>query len=146
VVVLAGGLLVAPRTMLRELNLGDVGDGGMTTMASVIDQGRMGQIREIELSYIIYNMTDKGLIAFAQAIDARGLRKVKEVDIHIWETVTYTALGFGALTLAFVNGCPEIGKMNLKCPDRGQSSGLLNTMIQGMLRAAERAAKPGCVR
>ena len=65
-VVLAGGLCEAPRTMLKELELG-VGMGyvGMAALASVIEHGRMGQLR-----YINYGMTDKGLVALARAIDA----------------------------------------------------------------------------
>lgn len=117
-VALGGGLIEAPRTMLKELDLRvGMGDVGMAALASVIDQGRMGQIRKIELGY---SMTDKGLIALAQAIEARGLPKVQELNINIWEPENYTAVGFGALTLASVNGCPKMDRIPLALPDGGQ--------------------------
>ena len=67
-VVLAGGLCEAPRTMLKELELG-VGMGyvGMAALASVIEHGPMGQLRMIHLGD---GMTDKGFVALARAIDA----------------------------------------------------------------------------
>jgi len=47
VVALAGGLREAPRTMLRELclnNLG-IGDVGMAALAFLIDQGRLEHLK-----------------------------------------------------------------------------------------------------
>lgn len=59
-------------------------------------------------------MTDRGKIALARAIDARGLPKVQELEMEIWEEENYTALGFGALALAFVKDCPEMGNERFK--------------------------------
>ena len=83
-----------------------MGDVGMAALASVIEQGRMGQIKTINLGY---DMTDKGFLALARAIGAWGLPKVQKLEIDMWgEEGNYTALGFGALALAFVRGCPNM--------------------------------------
>jgi len=135
-VALAGGLCEAPRTMLKTLNLGvRMGDVGMAALASVIEHGRMGQLR-----YINYGMTDKGLVALARAIDAWGLPKLQEVEICMGGG-EYTALGFGALALAFVRGCPKMNHISLVCPDPGLDKTALKTMIRGMLLAAGRTAE-----
>lgn len=44
-VALAGGLREAPRTMLKDLCLNNIGMGdvGMAALASLIDKGRLGQ-------------------------------------------------------------------------------------------------------
>jgi len=138
-VALAGGLCEAPRTMLKELDLGvGMGDVGMAALASVIEHGRMGQSKRINLGN---DMTDKGLVALARAIDAWGLPKVQKLEIDMWGEKNYTALGFGALALAFVRDCPKMNYIRLVCPDPGLDKTALKTMIRGMLLAAERTAE-----
>lgn len=140
---LACGLGEAPRTMLTNLELDEVGmgDGGMVALASVIYQGRMQEMEDVNLSEVP-GMTDKGLIALARAINARGLPNVRQFFIQMDDkNRKWTALGFGALTLAFASGCPRLRKIDLVCPDRGQDMNFLNTMIQGMFQAAGRMVK-----
>jgi hypothetical protein len=107
IAALASGLAEAPRTMLRwlYLNCTGMGDVGMATLASVIHQGRMQEITWIDLGKP--GVTDKGLIALAQAIDARGFPKLRRLKIEPFFK-DYTAVGFGAITLAFVKGCPQL--------------------------------------
>ena len=141
VAALASGLGEAPRTMLTHLDLTYVGMGdvGMTALASVIHQGRMQEIQDLNLGDVP-GMTDKGMVALARAIDARGLPKMRLLDMETYSQ-NYTALGFGALILAFVRGCPEMKCITLSCPNPVLDKAALQTMIQGMLQAAGRTAK-----
>ena len=143
VAALACGLGEAPRTMLTCLELDEMGmgDGGIVALASVIYQGRMQEMEEFNLSEVP-DLTDKGLIALARAINARGLPNVRHFFImNDGKERKWTVLGFGALTLAFVSGCPRLQQIDLVCPDRGQDMNFLNTMIQGMFQAAGRTVK-----
>lgn len=85
VAALASGLGEAPRTMLKllDLNYTGMGDVGMVALASVIHQGRMQEVEDFNLGEIP-GMTDKGLIALARAIDARGLPNVHQFVIEMY--------------------------------------------------------------
>lgn len=97
----------------------------------------MGLMEDLCL-YDTHNATDKGITAFARAIDARGLPKVRELQIKWKLHDKWTALGFGAVAFALVKGCPELEELNLKIPDRGQDRVFWETMLKGMLQAARR--------
>ena len=89
-----------------------MGDGGIAALASVIYQGRMQEMEDFHLREVP-GMTDKGLIALARAINARGLPNVRYFFImNDHEERKWTALGFGALTLAFVLGCPRLQEID----------------------------------
>lgn len=103
----------------------------MAALASVIEQGRIGQIRKINIA--------EGLVALARAIEARGLPKLEEFSNGLYGQ-NYTARGFGALTLAFVRGCPNLFFLDLRCPDESREPDFVKAMIEGMLQVAGRTA------
>jgi len=111
IVPLAGALCEAPRTILRQLNLQDVGLGneGMAALASVIDQGRLGQIEYLDLS-VARGVTDDGIITLAKVIDARKLPEVRFMSVHQLHKTGLTTLGLDAICQASVNSCPKLNE------------------------------------
>ena len=144
VVALAGGLREAPRTMLREFCLNDIGMGdvGMAALASLIYKGRLGQLEPLYINEIP-DVKDEGITALARAISMRGLPKVSEFMLGPLHEENVTAFGFGALTFAFINNCPQLLVENITIDWSGQPehADFRNAMVDGMLRAAGRAAK-----
>ena len=109
IVPLARALCEAPLTILRHLNLQDVGLGneGMAALASVIDQGRMGRTEYLDLS-AGRGVTDDGIITLAKAIDARKLPEVRFLSVYQLHKTGLTTLGLDAICQASVNSCPKL--------------------------------------
>jgi HEAT repeat protein len=96
VVALAEALSKTTQTFLTNLNLSDVGmgDEGIGALACLISQGRMEQLEELSLSSNS-GVTRQGIIALAEAIDARGLPKLRALNLDglVRETDDETVLG-----------------------------------------------------
>jgi Ran GTPase-activating protein (RanGAP) involved in mRNA processing and transport len=108
VVALAEALSKTTQTFLTNLNLSDVGmgDEGIGALASLISQGRMEQLEELSLSSNSA-VTKQGIIALAKAVDARGLPKLRALNLDglVRETDDETVLGITTLVHAIAEGC-----------------------------------------
>lgn len=137
VVALAEALQEAPRTLLVELGLRNVGmhDSGMTALASSVRQGRIQRMKDLDLSNAP-KVTDRGIMALTQAINARGLPNVQQINMERLHRKKVTAVGCGALAQAFVNGCPRLKEIHMPRPRK--HAAFLQAMIKGMLWAAGR--------
>lgn len=144
VVALAKALVEAPQSPLTSLGVSSVGicKVGMAALASAVQQGKFERLGRLELKddpgiTDDSGITDEGIIALAQAIDARGLPALKTfVMLRLSENVTI--LAFSAITHALVKGSPNLAVIRMRrC---GPKDATLLAMIKGMLRAARRTA------
>lgn len=109
----------------------------MVALASVVRQGRLERLEELNLSNN-KGVTDNGVIALAQAIEASGLSRLRLIRISKLDKVKVTTLGFGAIAYAIIKGSPQLKSINVEC--NGSEAASLRTTIEGMLRAAGRTA------
>lgn len=132
---LAKALLKATQTSLEALVLDGVGmgNGGIAVLASLVDQGRMKQLKMLDISDN-NALTQRGIITFARAIDARGLPMLATFSMG-----EMTARGIGGIVVALIKGCPRLKEINLT--GSGSDSDILSEVIDGMLEAAGRAGE-----
>lgn len=138
VVALAKALVEALQSPLTSLAMSSVGicKVGMAALASAVQQGKFERLGRLELSDDP-GITDEGIIALAQAINARGLPALRTFSmVSLSEDVTI--LAFSAITHALVKGCPNLAVIRMR--RRGPKDATLLAMIKGMLRAARRTA------
>lgn len=137
IAAVANALGEAPRTSLTALLLVAVGmcDVGMAALASLIQKGRLKQLKVLDLCGSC-SVSDDGIIALAQAIDERGLPALQSVMVELDQKVS--VLGCSAITHALIKGSP--GFIKLRLPRTGEDAAFIRTMINGMLRAARRKA------
>jgi len=78
-IVLAEAMGNTSRSFLRKLVIVNIGmsDRGMAALESVVRHGRLERLEELNLSNN-KSVTDDGIIALAQEIDARGLPKLRQ--------------------------------------------------------------------
>lgn len=135
IVALAEALVQPTQTLLTHLNLSFVGlrDEGISTLGSVVIQGRLDQLKELDLSRN-YGVTNDGVINLARAIDAHGLPTLEFVDFGQGADVI-SLLGVSAIAYAVIRGVrsKEIELQNLD-DDKGKEM----EMDLGMMRAAGR--------
>jgi ribonuclease HIII len=96
---LAKALLDSTETFLAHLDLGDIGmgDGGIEALASLVYEGRMQQLEDLNLDGN-NDLTDEGITALARAINVRGLPVLERLSIVWWYDGRYnvTMLGISA--------------------------------------------------
>jgi len=111
VVALAEALLKATQTFWTHLNLSDVGmgDEGIAALAPLVSQGRMQQVTELSLSGNS-GLTKQGIITLAEAIDARGLPKLRASHLSglLPATDEESILGITTFVHAVTKGCPPL--------------------------------------
>jgi len=138
-IVLAEALGNASRPFLRILDLVNIGmcDRGMSALASLVRQGRLERLEELNLSNN-KGVTDNGIIALARAIEASGLPRLQHIRISKLDKMKVTILRFGAIAYAIIKGSPQLKSINVECNEQEAAS--LRTTIESMLRAAGRTA------
>ena len=94
----------------------------------------MERLTTLRLSHII-GLSDIGIIALADAIHARGLPGLQNIEIDVVNGARLTFLGFGAITHALVEGCPRLRLLRLR--SNGKIDGQLQTLVEGMLRVGK---------
>ena len=99
--LLAEGLVKAMTTYLTVLDLDDVGmgDKGIAALASLVSQGRLKQLVDLNLRGN-GDVTNQGIISFAKAIGAHGLPRLEEIEMRGLDNRKVTALGISALAHA----------------------------------------------
>jgi len=138
-VVLDKSLEEALRTLsvnlaLRKIGMGDL---GMAALATLVSKGRMQRVQKINLSNA-REVTDKGIIALAQATKVSSLPCVQDLNIDYLHEDKVTQLGLVATSRAFVNSCPRLVEINLTC--RQDFVTFFEQFIKGLLRIARRTA------
>jgi hypothetical protein len=138
-IVLAEAMGNTSRSFLRKLVIVNIGmsDRGMAALESVVRHGRLERLEELNLSNN-KSVTDDGIIALAQEIDARGLPKLRHITMLGLNKIKVTTLGFGAIAYAIIKGSPNLKSIRVECNEQEAAS--VRRTIEGMLRAAGRTA------
>ena len=141
IVPLVEALLKATHTLLTSVVLDTVemGDEGMIALAPLIDQSRMDQLTYLHLCGSACE-TDQGISALARAIEARGLPKLKELDLSGLNVENVAIQGIRDIAQTFIKSCPRLEKINLRGTRRGDVS-IYSDLVRGVLRAAGLAKK-----
>lgn len=123
VIALTEALRSASQTFLRGLALANVGmcDRGMVALASVVRHGRLKRLEELDLSHNI-GVTDDGIIALAREIDARGLPKLRLIQMLKLDKMKVTTSGFGAIAYAAIKGSPQLKSILMECNEQEATS------------------------
>ena len=84
-----------------------MGDEGMAALGNLVCRGRLKQLKVLSLGEND-GVTDRGVIAFAQATCTRGLPMLKSLHLERLEAATVSVVGIGSIALAVINGCPQL--------------------------------------
>lgn len=139
IVALAEGLLKAKETFLEDLDLSDVGmgDGSIAAMANLVSQGRLKQLKGVDLSEN-EGVTNEGVVALARSIDAHGLPLLTIFNLSGLDADKVTLFGISAIALAVIKGCP---KLKYICLTSAGSYDVYYEIVMGMLAATGRAGE-----
>lgn len=78
-------------------------DVGAVTLASVVSQGYLVELKSLCLHYND-DITDQGMTALARAIDVRGLPMLEAITM---DGISVTTIGVGAIMDALMKRCPR---------------------------------------
>lgn len=136
VVAPAEALLKPTETCLEEVELSYVGmgDEGIAALASLVYRGRMEDLTSLSISRN-ENVTDQGVNALAQAIDARGLPLLRGFGVSKLAT-DMTVLEIRTIVGTVLSRCPQLTEIHL-----GEENGGHRDAVTSMLEEAERAGK-----
>lgn len=87
-----------------------MGDEGIAALASVVSQGRLVHLKSLNISRN-GAVTQQDIIALAQAMDVRGLPKLR--TLVMIELVNLTAAGISAIAHAVIKGCPHVEEIEV---------------------------------
>lgn len=83
-----------------------MGDKGIVTLASLVQQDRLKQLNELCISGNV-GITDQGINSLAQAIEARGLRRLITFLLKGFDTDRVTLAGIRVIAHAVAEKCPK---------------------------------------
>jgi len=79
-----------------------MGDEGIAALAPLVQQGRMRRLERLDIS-LNGDITDRGIILFAEPINMKGLPVLNSLYMAMLERLT--AVGIGGIAHAIINGC-----------------------------------------
>lgn len=87
-----------------------MGDEGVAALASVVRQGRFEQLEYFDISEN-GSITDQGIKVLMQAIEARGLPKLKTLKLQGLNTSNVTLAGIQDFAITIIDGSPVLGEL-----------------------------------
>lgn len=137
----AGKSRAATQTLLTVLVLDHVGmsDKGMIALATLIDQGRVEQLTDLNLTESECE-TDRGVGALAQAIETRGLPMLENLNLSSFNVEKVAVQGISDIAKALLKHCPRLRRIELRGRGKGDVS-IHSDLVKGMLPAAGLAEK-----
>ena len=113
-----------------------MGFGGISALASLVDQGRLKRLKAL---YISKNeaVPQQGIITLARAIDKRGLPMLE--TLKMTKLGEMTARAIGAIAHAVFKGCPQLQAIELM--GSGWDTDTSREVVEGIVEAAGRSGK-----